>query len=193
MSASRRRESILEAATRAFARTGYAGTSTATIAAEANVSQPYVIQMFGSKGQLFRSVYERADLEVLRSLHAALRESSSLGLDSSTQMRRAAWACIDRLPDRALVQVVMHGFLAGTTCPEVTGLAQHSMARLHRTVQELTGCSDEQSGYVVGHLILAGALQSLHGQADPQNTTLEVLADTVFGNTFLGRVRVEAS
>jgi AcrR family transcriptional regulator len=48
-----RRRLVLEAATRAFAHAGYAGTSTYAVAREASVSQPYVIRMFGSKLALF--------------------------------------------------------------------------------------------------------------------------------------------
>ena len=49
MNADERREQVLAAATRAFARTGYAGTSTDVVAREAGVSQPYVVRMFGTK------------------------------------------------------------------------------------------------------------------------------------------------
>lgn len=193
MTATQRRESILEAATRAFARTGYAGTSTATIAEEAHVSQPYVIQMFGSKGQLFRAVFERADQEVLRCLTIALRESSSLGLDPAEQIRRAAWGCIDRLPDRAYVQIVMHGFLAGNKCPEVADVARASMMHMYRVVQESTGSAERQSGNVIGNLILAGALLSVESGRHPSEGVLADLSQTVFGTTFADRVRVEAS
>ena len=60
MSADERREQVLAAATRAFARTGYAGTSTDVVAREAAVSQPYVVRMFGTKRDLFLAVFERA-------------------------------------------------------------------------------------------------------------------------------------
>ena len=49
MSADDRRELVLAAATRAFARGGYAGTSTDAVAKEAGVSQPYVVRIFGTK------------------------------------------------------------------------------------------------------------------------------------------------
>lgn len=193
MTATQRRESILEAATRAFARTGYAGTSTATIADEARVSQPYVIQMFGSKGHLFRSVYERADREVLRCLTTTLREASSLGLNSTEQIRRATSGCIDRLPDRAYIQIMMHGFLAGNKCPEVSDLAHTTMLHLYQIIQESTGCSKSQSGVVVGQLILAGALLSVRADTTSPDNALADLSTTVFGAPYGDRVHVEAS
>ena len=60
MNADERREQVLDAATRAFARTGYAGTSTDVVAREAGVSQPYVVRMFGTKRDLFLAVFERS-------------------------------------------------------------------------------------------------------------------------------------
>ena len=47
MNADDRRELVLAAATRAFARSGYAGTSTDAVAREAGVSQPYVVRLYG--------------------------------------------------------------------------------------------------------------------------------------------------
>ena len=60
MGADERRDLVLAAATRAFARSGYAGTSTDAVAKEAGVSQPYVVRIFGSKLELFLEVFTRA-------------------------------------------------------------------------------------------------------------------------------------
>src|SRR3954452_9887942 len=60
MHAQERRRQVLEAAMRAFARSGYAGTSTDAVAREAGVSQPYVVRMFGTKLDLFLAVFEQA-------------------------------------------------------------------------------------------------------------------------------------
>ncbi len=51
---------MLAAAIRAFARTGYSGTSTDVVAREAGVSQPYVVRMFGTKHELFLAAFEQA-------------------------------------------------------------------------------------------------------------------------------------
>jgi AcrR family transcriptional regulator len=55
-----RREQILDAATRAFARTGFAATSLDTIAAEAGVSHVILYRHFASKNDLYRDVLDRA-------------------------------------------------------------------------------------------------------------------------------------
>jgi AcrR family transcriptional regulator len=55
-----RREQILAAATRAFARSGFAATNLDDIAAEAGVSRVILYRHFESKTDLYRAVLERA-------------------------------------------------------------------------------------------------------------------------------------
>ena len=55
-----RREQILEAATRAFARAGFAKTSLDAIAAEAAVTPVILYRHFASKADLYREVLDRA-------------------------------------------------------------------------------------------------------------------------------------
>src|SRR6266540_1172998 len=55
-----RREQILAAATRAFARAGFAATSLDDIAAQAGVSRAILYRHFDSKTDLYRAVLDRA-------------------------------------------------------------------------------------------------------------------------------------
>ena len=55
-----RRQQILDAATRAFARTGFAATSLDNIAAEAGISHVILYRHFASKADLYRAVLDRA-------------------------------------------------------------------------------------------------------------------------------------
>ncbi|MDF2444417.1 MAG: TetR/AcrR family transcriptional regulator, partial [Subtercola sp.] len=70
-----RRESILQAAMQVFGDYGYVGSTTAQIARAAGVSQPYVVQTFGTKEQLFLAVIEQA-LDRLLAAFAEVVESS---------------------------------------------------------------------------------------------------------------------
>jgi AcrR family transcriptional regulator len=54
-----RREQILAAATQAFARSGFAGTSLDDIAAEAGISRVILYRHFDSKTELYRAVLDR--------------------------------------------------------------------------------------------------------------------------------------
>jgi AcrR family transcriptional regulator len=55
-----RREQILDAATRAFARAGFATTGLDDIAAEAGITRVLLYRHFDSKADLYRAVLERA-------------------------------------------------------------------------------------------------------------------------------------
>jgi AcrR family transcriptional regulator len=55
-----RREQILDAATRAFARAGYAATSLDDVAAEAELTRAMLYRHFDSKADLYRAVLDRA-------------------------------------------------------------------------------------------------------------------------------------
>src|ERR1700757_63733 len=63
-----RREQILDAGTRAFARAGYADTGLDVVAAEAGVTPAILYRHFASKADLYR--------EVLASAHTRLREAT---------------------------------------------------------------------------------------------------------------------
>ena len=68
MPRAQRREQILAAATRAFARAGFANTGLDVVAAEAGVTPAILYRHFASKADLYR--------EVLDSAHARLREAT---------------------------------------------------------------------------------------------------------------------
>src|ERR1700712_2267260 len=116
MSADARREQVLTAATRAFARTGYAGTSTDVVAREAGVSQPYVVRMFGSKRDLFLAVFQRSTDRIRDAFRAVLDARTvdrPFDPDSDDDWREMGDAYTRLLADRDFLQVMMHGFAAG--------------------------------------------------------------------------------
>ena len=55
-----RREQILDAATRAFARAGFAGTGLDDVAAEAGITRVLIYRHFDSKADMYRAVLDRA-------------------------------------------------------------------------------------------------------------------------------------
>lgn len=66
--AAERRETILRAATEAFAQAGYRAVRVADVAARVGVTEPVIFQNFGSKAALFAAVLDRAAAEVRASL-----------------------------------------------------------------------------------------------------------------------------
>lgn len=60
--AAARRETIIDAATSAFATEGYDGTRVARIAQTVGVTEPVIFQNFGTKADLFAAVLERVSI-----------------------------------------------------------------------------------------------------------------------------------
>jgi AcrR family transcriptional regulator len=116
MSAEDRREQVLVAATRAFARTGYSGTSTDVVAREAGVSQPYVVRMFGTKKDLFLAVFEQATDRIRRAFQGVLDDrvgGRPFDPDDDADWAEMGAAYTALLADRDFLLVMMHGFAAG--------------------------------------------------------------------------------
>ena len=105
MTRDERREQILDAATGVFAEGGYAGTSTDQVARAANVSQPYVVRLFGTKEELFREVFDRVASEIV-----ARFEAVPPGPDAKAAMGEAYTRLIAD-PDQ--LRVLRHGFVLG--------------------------------------------------------------------------------
>jgi AcrR family transcriptional regulator len=80
-SAEIRREEILQAAVKEFARSGLHGTSTEAIARRAGVSQPYLFRLYGTKKDLFLATCARCFELVL----AAFQEAAE-GLEGPEAM-----------------------------------------------------------------------------------------------------------
>ena len=158
MNADERRELVLAAATRAFARTGYAGTSTDAVAKEAGVSQPYVVRLFGSKLDLFLEVFERAVGRIQAAFEEVL-DSGPFDPDSEDDKARMGLAYTELLRDQDFLQVMMHGFSGGGV-PEIAAAARRCMGEVFATIQR-TGWTDEQARDFVAYGMLLNVMISM--------------------------------
>ncbi len=141
MSAVDRRELVLDAAVRAFARTGYAGTSTDAVAKEADVSQPYVVRIFGSKLELFLEVFDRA-MERIGIAFAEELARAPFDPENEEDWMRLGATYTELLVDRDLLMVMMHGMVAGDE-PRIGALSRDCMAAVFETLKQ-TGATDER-------------------------------------------------
>jgi AcrR family transcriptional regulator len=83
-----RRESILRAAARAFARAGYAATSMEDVAAEAGITRLIVYRHFASKEDLYRAVLDGISTRLRDEFDAQLQERR-LGFTSRAMLEVA--------------------------------------------------------------------------------------------------------
>jgi AcrR family transcriptional regulator len=162
MSADERREQVLAAAMKAFARTGYAGTSTDAVAREAGVSQPYVVRMFGTKRDLFLAVFEEAADRIEAAFRGVLdsrpadRPFDPLDDDDWAEMG-AAYTGL--LADRSFMLVLMHGFAAGED-DAIAARARAGMAGIYDVLLG-TGATSEQATAFVAHGMLLNVMLAM--------------------------------
>jgi AcrR family transcriptional regulator len=158
MSAEERRELVLAAATRAFAHSGYAGTSTDAVAREAGVSQPYVVRLFGSKLDLFLEVFERSVGRIKAAFDEVL-DAGPFDPDSEDDKARMGLAYTELLRDHDLLLVMMHGFSSGGV-PEIAAAARRCMGAVFATIRR-TGWDDEQARDFVAYGMLLNVMISM--------------------------------
>src|ERR1700704_4228742 len=109
--ASGKRESILRAATRVFARNGYFNSKVADIASAAGVADGTVYLYFKSKEEILHSIFDRSMAEAI----AAGREQLEHTTDPREKLRRIALLHLERLGDDRDLAVVFQVELRGST------------------------------------------------------------------------------
>ncbi|KMS69665.1 TetR family transcriptional regulator [Streptomyces viridochromogenes] len=106
MSAEERRESVIRAATKEFARGGYYGTSTDAIAKRVGVSQPYLFRLFPSKKAIFLAAAERCVEDTIR-MFAEAAEGLE-GEEALHAMANAYTKAMTEQPERLMMQMQMY-------------------------------------------------------------------------------------
>lgn len=180
MNADDRRELVLQAATRAFARGGFHGTSTDAVAKEAGVSQPYVVRIFGTKLELFLEVFARSSDQIRAAFEKVLTEAreDGAGPDDDEVWERLGLAYAELLADRDFLQVLMHGFSAGAV-PEIGAQGRAGMGRIYATLMT-TGCEPERAKDFIAQGMLLNVMMSMqapeHAEEDDALAGLTVCA-----------------
>jgi AcrR family transcriptional regulator len=158
MPADERRALVLDAATRAFARGGYHGTSTDAVAKQAGVSQPYVVRMFGTKLELFTEVFDHA-ASAIDDAFVAVIADGDFDPASDDDWGRLGQAYAALVTDRDLLMVMMHGFSAGAV-DEIAARSRACMGRIYATLRS-TGADEERIRDFVAHGMLINVMLSM--------------------------------
>ena len=186
MSAEERREQVLGAATKAFARSGYAGTSTDHVAREAGVSQPYVVRMFGTKLDLFLAVFERSTDRIKEAFGGVLA-AGPFDPDDEEDWARLGAAYTDLLTDRDMLLVMMHGFAAGGE-PAIGRQGRRCMGEIYELIRG-TGCTPEQANEFVAQGMLLNVLLAIGApEHRDESRSLADMAVCTFGEEGLNAV-----
>jgi AcrR family transcriptional regulator len=105
--AAERREAVLAAAAREFARTGLHGASTDTIARAAGISQPYLFRLFGTKKELYLATTARKMEETYQVFERAAR-----GKSGQEALHAMGDAYLELIEDRDRLQLMLQCFAA---------------------------------------------------------------------------------
>ncbi|MFY1673415.1 TetR/AcrR family transcriptional regulator [Plantactinospora sp. WMMB334] len=171
LTAAERGEQLADAAVKAFAVSGYAGTSTDDVARLAGVSQPYVIRLFGSKQRLFIAAVEHAAIRIEQAFRDAAGDSADL--------ETLADAYEELLAERDLLAVLLHGFAASSD-PVIGGVVRNCFGRIYRLIRELTGAGAEETATFLGSGMLLTVLASMQvlgpGAVPPEPWMSEIAA-----------------
>ncbi len=182
MNAAERRQLVLAAASKAFARGGYYGTTTDAVAREAGVSQPYVVRMFGSKAELFREVFARAVERVMTEFEPVLAKISADPENEELWGEMGAAYTQLLLDDRDLLLVMMHGFAAGST-PEIGAQARTWMTRIYTEIRDRSGATPDQvRTFIAGGMLLNTLVAMEAPQHAANDADLAELASCAFGD-----------
>jgi len=158
--ADERRAEVIEAAIRAFAVGGYAGTSTEEIARLAGVSQPYLFRLFGSKQALFLAAVGRCFEHVRAEFTDAARHPLPVN-DYPPALAAMGARYAEMLQDLTLLRLQLHAYAASSD-PVIRDFVRAEFARLIATVAAVSGvpASELRDFFAQGMLMnLAAALE----------------------------------
>src|SRR5512132_1074486 len=137
LSAAERRDALVHAAVRRFARTGLHGTAVSAITDEVGITQPYAFSLFGTKKGLFLAAVEYSFERVEQAFRAAA------GAAPAEERLQAMGAAYDGLlADRDLL-LVQHQAYAACGDPEVREVVRAAYRHLYEVVRDLLGADAE--------------------------------------------------
>jgi TetR/AcrR family fatty acid metabolism transcriptional regulator len=188
--ASGKRESILRAATRVFARNGYFNSKVADIAREADVADGTVYLYFKSKEEILHSIFDQNMAEAITAGRVLIEKIS----DPREKLRRIALLHLERLgadPDLAVVfQVELRGSTKFMRKFSAAGFAEY-LGLLRQTFEagQRSGVFRKELNAKLVSKILFGALDEMATNwiISKRNYKLEPMAGVVM-DVFLNGV-----
>ena len=146
--ADERREAVLTAAAREFARKGLHGASTDAIAKDAGISQPYLFRLFGTKKELYLVTAARAMEETYQAF-----ERASRGKTGEEALHAMGDAYMGLIENRQRLQLMLQCF-AGCDDPDV----REGVRRVWRDLVELAERVSGEPPEVVSAFFAKGML-----------------------------------
>jgi AcrR family transcriptional regulator len=172
--ADERREEVLAAAVEEFARAGYHGASTETIAKRAGISQPYLFRLYGSKKDLHLAAVRRSFRRTLETMQRAAE-----GLRGNAALAAMGHAYSEMLStDPTMLQAQLQTYAAALDDPDVRQAVRDGYGDLYTYVERVSGVSGERLAqfFAKGMLLNVIAAMGLHDEADLEGWAVRLLA-----------------
>jgi AcrR family transcriptional regulator len=158
LSASARRDTVVQAAVEQFAMTGLHGTAVSAITDEVGITQPYAFSLFGTKKGLFLAAVEHG----FDRIEETFRAAAAAVPEDMTVVQALGQAYSGLLDDRALLLLQLQAYAASGD-EEVRDVVRRRFAQLYELVREVSGASAEelQSFFATGMLLNVAAALDL--------------------------------
>ena len=171
LTADERRDTIVVAAMHAFAESGYAGTSTESIAKAVGVSQPYLFQLYGTKRDLFLAAVRHGFRRVQLVFHEATKDAPPADAPDCTVLDLMGHAYKRLLADRDLLRVQLQAY-AACGDEDVREVVREEFAGLYQFVKRESGATDEDIHRFFAEGMLLNVAAALELGTDPDTWSL---------------------
>ena len=154
-SADERRRLVIDAASREFAAFGLYGATGESISYRAGISHPYLLRLFGSKKELFRTVIERT----FEDLTAGLVERVNGGAPeaSTTALERE----IQQVLEQGERSALLLQFLAACGDDEIRPVVRRRFAELYQQLASLSGGDEAELKEMFERVVFRSATAAL--------------------------------
>src|SRR5438067_190541 len=163
LTATERKDDLLDAALIEFAERGYEGTSTEDIARRAGISQPYLFRLFGTKKELFKASVARCFRETLEMFQRAAE--GHRGEDALKAIGAAYGDLLEN--DRTRLRAQMQAY-AACDDPEICEVVRNGFGDLVAYAQRVSGLPAENVAAFFAKGMLLNVLSAMQVQTDPE-------------------------
>ncbi|MET4783574.1 TetR/AcrR family transcriptional regulator [Glaciihabitans sp. UYNi722] len=176
----RRRALILQAATEVFGRYGYNGATTEQIASAAEVSQPYVVRMFGTKELLFLEVIEGTIETLLTTFRTAISKHAETGQPPAELPRVLGALWIDLGGSPGLHESLLHAFVQGSN-PVIGERAREGFLQIWEMLRDEAGFDQATTHEFLARGMLISVLLGIRM---PNTVTADARAHEMLASVF---------
>ena len=159
--ADERREAVIEAAMRLFARTGM-HTSTLAVAKAAGISQAYLFRLFPTKDDLVVAVARRCHDRIHDTFAAVIAQAAQAGEDPLAAMGASY---VELMGDRELLTLQLHAQAASIQHEAVRDVSREAFRRLVELIRDRTDATDEQIKLFMAHGMLINVMTAIDAGA----------------------------